>query len=225
MKKWLTLSVLTLVGCGPAGESEGAFDENVSVDEQAVTNAWVGPVGGNRPGWPPIPNPTSVTCGGTPNVGATAARCAASYCGQLSLYCSGLPFTTNGTDMGWTGFISEEGGNAAMCPGTSVVDGIRVSGANADNVSIHCTGVNWPSISPHCRWTPWFSEEQGTQSFFAGFTTGAALAVRCRGSYCDDMQYFVCEPGCNTRADCNGGNPNGPNACVSGPEGNQCVIG
>ena len=43
----------------------------------------------------------------------------------------------------------------------------------------------------NCQWTGWFSEEKGLKSFNGKFAIGAS----CSSSYCDSMNYYVCELG------------------------------
>ena len=208
----MLMLVVPVVACSAADDaSVPEADEATSSVEQPVVNGWIGPV--SEESWK-----QSATCG-SPGVGATQAWCSGSYCDDMYLFCGSVPqgFATNGVDRGWTIYVSEEGGGpAALCPSGAIVDGIRATGSYADNVSVHCTGASFPSQGTNCKWTPWFSEEQGGQTFTGpGLRSAVALGVRCSGSYCDNMSYFVCEPKCRTNADC------GSDFCVNG----VCTIG
>lgn len=184
------------------GDEEAGTDESVASTEEAITNAWIGPV--SEEYWK-----TSATCGGSPNVAATAAWCSGDFCDDMYLFCGTMPagFTTNGLDYGWTGYVSEELGNpVAQCPSGSVIDGVRARGRYADDISVHCTGVNFPS-----RWLAWwqaqFSEEQGGQTFSGvpnqpNQLPSLANAVRCFGSYCDNLQFIAVSQACSSDAQC-----------------------
>jgi hypothetical protein len=171
--------------------------------QQPLVNAWIGPVSEE-------PSISSATCG-SPGVGATEAYCSGSYCDNMYLFCGTLPrgFSTNGVDHGWTFFVSEENNSPpALCPSGTVVDGIRATGGWSDNVSVHCTGATFPAQGTNCSWSPWFSDEQGLEVFQEStFSAPSAVAtgVKCSGSYCDNMSYFVCEPKCQSQADCGSG--------------------
>ena len=183
-------------GCGAAPEAEGTATEQ----EQLV--GWTGYVSEEQP--------DGVTCGDA-GLAIRAAACRGSYCDDVALYC-GAPHSRNTSDpdiptrLGyWTSYISEESPNQIICPigrdgVPSVIDGIRTSGSYSDDISIHCSQLA-PAhyfVPGRCEWTPWFSEETGTQWFPPLVPrmpwTKVAVGVRCRGSYCDDMSYQVCEP-------------------------------
>jgi hypothetical protein len=68
--------------------------------------------------------------------------------------------------------------------------GIACKGSNCDNVSIQCTYMSNVSAK-NCIWTGWMSEEGGGYMYFpmGYYPTGA----RCRGEYCDELQYWICQ--------------------------------
>jgi len=217
MKKLMliTMGAMWILGCSAADNTgEASGEATVESTDQAVVNGWIGPVSEEA-------GKNSATCGSA-GVGATAAFCSGAYCDDMYLFCGSLPrgFATTGVDGGWTPYVSDENNSpAALCGAGNIVDGIRATGSYADNVSIHCTSANFPTQGTNCAWTPWFSEEQGQQNFKAtlyGRFTAVARGVKCSGSYCDNMSYFVCEPKCQTDADCGSGD-----FCRSG----TCVIG
>jgi len=208
MKHWMMigLGAILMLGCSGAEDGTLAPEERTAASTDALQTGlpWIGPVSEES-------NKNSAVCPYSDRL-ATRAQCAGSYCDDSYLYCGTPPrgFTRTGVDWGWTAYISEESISPAMCPGTSAIDGIRATGSYADNVSIHCTGITFPPAgTTNCAWTPWLSEENGgIQTFkaniFSAFSA-VALAVKCRGSYCDDKAYWVCEPKCQSDADCGSG--------------------
>jgi hypothetical protein len=206
MKNIMLFAVCTfaIAACGPLEEEDGS----TATASQAIL------------GWTPWVSeeqPAGTSCG-TDNAAATYAGCSGSYCDSMRLFCGTLPsgFVRTGTTS-WTGYISEEAPNVASCPAGYIIDGIRATGSYGDNVSVRCVSATFPSQGTLCQWTPWFSEEQGTQAFDVSsqsYAKAVALSVRCSGSYCDSMSYFVCEPKCTTHADCF-------SACVNG----VCTVG
>jgi hypothetical protein len=153
-------------------------------------------------GWTPFVSEEQAqgtTCGEDGNF-VTAAKCRGDNCDDMSLYCSPSPAGLTTTPANWTTFISEEAPTKSLtCDSnssaigdlaiSSVIDGIRATGSYADNVSVHCANLPSGHQLSACEWTPYFSEEAGTQVFPAG---KVAAGIRCRGSYCDDLSYFVC---------------------------------
>ena len=98
----------------------------------------------------------------------TAARCAGSYCDDMSLTFETTPvgFLTNASAGFWTTYFSEEGSTSRYCsPDGSgsgiygIIDGIRATGSYGDNVAIHCAPAVAGTFS-NCQWTGWFSESR-----------------------------------------------------------------
>jgi hypothetical protein len=74
--------------------------------------------------------------------------------------------------------------------------------------------------TPACSWQPYFSEETGTQNFSVSGLKGPfyATGVRCSGSNCDNMSYYVCGNSClscTSNAQCGAGTHCGPNNCCA----------
>lgn len=183
-------------GCGAAPEADGT-----STEQEQLVVGWTSYVSEEQP--------AGVTCGAGGSI--RAAACRGSYCDDVALYCA-APHSRNLSDpdistvpQGWWPFISEESPNNQITCGSalngipSVIDGIRTTGSYSDNISVHCAQLasGHGFVAGSCEWTPWFSEETGTQWFPALAPripyTKVAVSVRCRGSYCDDMSYEVCE--------------------------------
>src|SRR5262249_55724009 len=104
----------------------------------------------------------------------------------------------------WTPFFSEEGGPQVICPNLGFVTGVACAGRYCDNLSLKCTTLGPYIYMPrpgYCIWTGdvpfpsaypwggWLSEERGVWEA-SGYYYVAG--VQCRGSYCDDMQFFMC---------------------------------
>jgi hypothetical protein len=156
---------------------------------------------------------------------AMGIGCSGSYCHSMRLYCNSIPagFTQAGdviVEPLNPYYISEEApNNVQYCPGQSIVWQMQAGYLNSDGIHIACRQVHFPPQGVTCRWTPWVSEEQGTQFFDADrFKPGGAvaIAVACSGSYCDNISFLACEPRCTSNADC------GANACS--PTNHWCVI-
>ena len=207
----IVVVALSAAGCAGSDDFDVPSEESVSSTKQEIVNLWTRWISEETPG--------VTTCGSDANVGALAAACSHSYCRYMRLFCGTLPagFRTTDTANLWTQPVSEETGElGAYCGSGRVIDGMVATGLNSDNVSVHCRSTTWPSQGVNCKWTPWFSEEIGQQGFVGpGLQQAVAVGVACRGSYCDDMRYYVCEPKCTSDASCNGG------YCVSG----VCRIG
>jgi hypothetical protein len=206
---------LALGACGAADEGTSAQDENTASEAEALLNQWTPYVSEEAPGFQ--------TCGTTQNVGVTAARCTGSYCDNMGLYCSALPatFSSFADNVVWTSYVSEEQPAGVMCPAWGVVpriiDGIAATGSFADNVAVRCRPAQIDLPNSNCGWTPYFSEEQGTQQFRYNswsYQPAVALGVRCSGSYCDNLSFYVCEPKCTSNSQCF-------DVCVNG----VCTIG
>jgi hypothetical protein len=209
---------LALAACGAADGTTSADDETTATEGEAIKDLWTPFVSEEQP--------LGTTCGTTDMVGATRAACTGSYCDNMALFCGTLPapFVSTGSadSFTWTSFVSEEQPGGVMCPSWGilprVIDGIRFTGSYGDNVSVHCRGANLgTSADMNCAWTPFFSEEQGTQTFHVSpfsYQTAVAKGVRCSNSYCDNMSFYVCEPKCTSNSQCF-------NACVNG----VCTVG
>jgi hypothetical protein len=203
-------SILALsAGCGAAPAEEPSEGTGLEQEQIYPFTDWVSEE-----------QPAGVICPGSGQA-IRGAACRGSYCDDVALICAAAHSrsTTDPaiptTPSGWTSYISEEPHDAAhpdqwnevVCgsnqpfelDGPYVIDGIRASGAFADSISVHCAQLasGHGPIFGTCEWTPYFSEEQGTQ-YFPPLAerlpyTKVAIGVRCRGSYCDDMSYRVCE--------------------------------
>ena len=196
----LVAGAIAVSGCGAPGEDG-------SGDVQVVSSALLG-----WTPWVSDEQPAGTTCGNDPTA-ATAIACSGSYCDNMRLFCGTLPpGFVKGRAVGWSNYVSEEGGGPAVgcvwegpnMP-VGVIDGIRATGSFSDNISIQCSVLTPPPQGVNCAWSPWFSEEQGQMNFDVSFESRAgalAMAVRCSGSYCDNMSFYVCEPKCQTNADC-----------------------
>jgi hypothetical protein len=159
---------------------------------------------------------------GSDGTAVSGVGCSGSYCDNIRLYCERPPagFTeSTGAIYAVYGYISEEApNNYKYCPNGSILWGMDATGSYSDNIAITCKAMNFPTQGVSCKWSPWVSDEQGTLYFDpepARPGRGVAIGVSCSGSYCDNMQFLVCEPQCRTSADC------GVYACVNG----SCVVG
>ena len=144
------------------------------------------------------------------NVGIGSALCTGKRCDNIQLTCRALPpgvgvvgyenFDNRAYGpfaIGWTSYISEESGrNQVSCesggPGSGVdgiIDGMRITGGYADNISLHCRRFFPTPRSITCSWTGYFSEEHGLNDFGPG---NFAAGVACTGANCDNMAYRVC---------------------------------
>jgi len=141
---------------------------------------------------------------------ADAAACVGQFCDDMYLDCASPPagiVPNQSSPFSATPLVSEENGSpAAKCPAGSVINGLIGDGSRSDNVSAICipTAVNqatWAPLGVICNWTWWVSEEIGTTSWaypgigraqFFGGGFGYATAVRCSGSFCDNMSYYAC---------------------------------
>jgi hypothetical protein len=164
---------------------------------------------------------------GGPQAGCTAWNeavsgqgCSGSYCDNLRLLCTTLPFgaTIDSTSVHESGWFSEEtdgtatwvsegwykhdADNSHVCNwGNSppaFITGIRCSGKYCDNIKVECGEATAPWFGnqrlavgvTNCSWTGWYSEEQGTAINFG--TNRYATGVECNGSYCDQKRFYVC---------------------------------
>jgi hypothetical protein len=197
---------LWLVACGPMGGG-GSPGEDVETAVRALTYQWIGPISeeANKN------NGNCRTLTGDGSAVATAAGCVGSYCDDMYLYCASasVGLVVNPTaPLSATSFVSEENGSpAAKCPVGTVISGLQARGGFADDISALCIPATldehvWAPSGLVCSWTPWLSEEQGLTGepplssgrkwYFGGTSGGFATAVRCSGSYCDNMSYFGC---------------------------------
>ena len=103
---------------------------------------------------------------------------------------------------GWTGWVSEENGEAT-CGGGEAAYGFACSGDYCDNVALNCkTGGTGIGFWEH-TWTTYFSEEPGSGPLgplanMRVCTTSAGLGVvtgiQCRGDYCDEIRLRCSTP-------------------------------
>jgi hypothetical protein len=209
-------SIMRLAVCTLAIAACGGLDEEGSEETATASSALFG-----WTPWVSEEQPAGTSCGDVPQA-AVRAGCSGSYCDSMRLYCGTLPqgFTRTSTGPNiWSGYISDEqpGQIGLICPWGAMIDGIRATGSYGDNVSIHCVSGTYPPQGLNCVWSPWFSEEQGTQVFDISpqsYAWAVAIGIKCSGSYCDNMSYYICEPNCRSNADCFG-------ACVNG----VCTVG
>jgi hypothetical protein len=105
----------------------------------------------------------------------------------------------------WTRYISEEGGQQAVCPVLQGARGFGCSGRFCDNVALLCTASAYNMWLSGSYWSPYFSEEDdgsGTasetgfygvrdQSFehvcFSEGAGGVLTGLRCHGDFCDNL--------------------------------------
>jgi hypothetical protein len=200
---------LCLAACGlesPGGGGDPGQGVS-STTRSLTTDAWLGPISeeaGKNKG-------DCRTLTGDGSAVARAAGCIGSFCDDMYLDCWSAPdgISPNPTaTLLATSFVSEENGSpAAKCPAGSIINGLQARGSNADDVSALCvpTSFNdavWAPLGVICNWTWWLSEEHGGAGWpysgygsaqgFGGVYFGFATAVRCTGSYCDNMSYFAC---------------------------------
>jgi hypothetical protein len=131
-----------------------------------------------------------------PSGTVSGLRCTGRYCDNLALKCTN---EATGGERSWTGYVSEEGGEA-LCPSGQWADGVRCSGRYCDNLSVRCVGASQLNAD-RCYWAPSVSEENGGT---IDFGSGTYLkGVRCRGRYCDEVEPYICQtakPACTDEA-------------------------
>jgi len=93
-----------------------------------------------------------------------------------------LGSTAQGVISGWTPYTSEEY-PPITCDGSSLVNGVQVTGPYGDNIRLLCQPTNL--IKGDSYWTPYFSEEHRGMTYCAisYWMTG----LTCRGRYCDEV--------------------------------------
>jgi hypothetical protein len=156
------------------------------------------------------------------NEAAVGFSCTGNYCDNVRLLCETLPFgaTLNPADDYWTSWFSEEdsgfesvtsagwyahsGDNYRVCNPANLnpgfVSGIQCSGNNCDNVKIECTrAVKWNGSTNvymnvhNCSWSQTYSEESTGNSGAVDFGANRIITgVKCEGSKCDNMRFYVC---------------------------------
>ena len=125
----------------------------------------------------------------------STVHCTGRYCDNLRIECRRVAGAAT-SRLRWMNYVSEEGGGLRRCPGNHYIAGLACKGRYCDNISLLC--VEAPRLRPvSCRETPFVSEERGgTLSFFMGDAAGqqfVARAMRCKGRYCDNKSFEVCE--------------------------------
>lgn len=200
-KHWVIgVGALCVVACGEA-QPDTTVEAGVGSAEQGLVSQWIGPVSEEA-------SKSSRTCPSDSSgqaLSVNAARCVGSYCDDMSLGCMPLPgrfrALHNDGGSGWSDEISDEAPkNYVFCgwaAGTSsspptpsgYITGIAAAGRYADRIRVACTPLMDTHMGTACRWTPYFSEEQGTQQFA---NDEIAMGVACKGSYCDQMSFYVC---------------------------------
>ncbi|MEM9455539.1 MAG: hypothetical protein AAGF11_15265 [Myxococcota bacterium] len=163
--------------------------------------------------------------------------CSGGYCDDVRVRCQTMPngitvsgynfsdwFSEENTGIGtWTsaGWYRYDDSYSHVCnySGESgIMTAVHCKGSNCDDIQLECATprrvVNgaWQAVPMvDCGWTGWYSEEQPPLTYAVGanrFVTG----VRCRGSYCDDKQFYVCSldiPGDSCGGQCNSSAPAG----------------
>jgi len=209
----VALGAFAVVACGAADESEyGEAGEISDSTSEALVNQFTPYVSEEQP--------AGTTCG-TDATAATQAGCSGSYCDNMRLFCGTLPagFAKTGTGAFTATYVSDEQPGGLFCPPGQIIDGIRARGRYADDVSVRCSPATFPTQGVNCKFTPWFSEEGGGNMVFdvnaLSYAGAVATGVRCSGSYCDNLSFYVCEPKCTSNSDCF-------DACASN---GQCTVG
>jgi hypothetical protein len=122
-------------------------------------------------------------------------RCTGSNCDNITISCAVLGKSFVGSSR-WTEWVSEEQKTRA-CPDNYYIAGFACRGSYCDDVSLYC--VEFPTARRvSCGLTARVSEENGGELSFLsqGDKAGQKFAARsltCTGSYCDNMQFDVCE--------------------------------
>lgn len=183
MKILITIAFFT-VGCAELASDDDNLDPELGVHEFALSTIWT-PYTSEED--PPIACPTGALVGG--------ARCTGRYCDNIALRCvleaapwSDGPFSRP--------FISDEAPTTSYCDRGEWMIGARCRGRYCDEMSMQCERIDAPPFHSgdgyNCEWTRWFSEElAGGFSWTAG---KYARGMQCRGSYCDDVRFYVCNP-------------------------------
>jgi len=101
----------------------------------------------------------------------------------------------------WSSSVSEET-NPAYCGKQYMMGGVYFSGSYSDNTQLYCvnrSAQNTATGSRTSSWTTWFSDESPNSRQCPSDTWLSGM--RCRGSYCDDVQLlctqFVGKTGSN----------------------------
>ena len=121
--------------------------------------------------------------------------CSGDYCDNVEIRCARVEGAALGAAL-WLPWISEEG-RRISCPGNSLVAGLACDGKYCDSLSLYCVEVtNLNAVN--CGDTAWVSEEQGRLYLGQGIVDKAgqqiaAKGIECRGDYCDDKRFEVCE--------------------------------
>jgi hypothetical protein len=151
-------------------------------------------------GRPPALCPTQQVVVGT--------SCRGSSCDDLDIMCKPNRPGTALANFTWGTRWVTDGDNGlfdtAVCTGTDpvrcevdegvscnsgVVVGIECRGSFCDDVSLICRDITAGRLK-NCGWTSYYSEETRWNVFSAG---KVANGVRCTGSYCNLMSYYVCD--------------------------------
>ncbi|HEY5958460.1 MAG TPA: hypothetical protein VIV60_17975 [Polyangiaceae bacterium] len=88
----------------------------------------------------------------------------------------------------WSIGVSEET-NPAYCAKQYMMGGVYFSGSYSDSTYLYCidrSAQNTATGNRYSTWLPWFSEESPNSQQCPGDTWVSGM--RCRGSYCDDVQ-------------------------------------
>jgi hypothetical protein len=126
-------------------------------------------------------------------------ECEGSYCDDLRMDCTAMSGVQG--ESSWSDYFSEEGSypaDAHVCSPGEWVTGMDCNGSYCDNVAVRCTEVrrasdNRLSTATGCSWSEGRSEEDPAWS--AGASNRFVRGVRCDGSNCDNMSFYVCTLG------------------------------
>lgn len=122
-------------------------------------------------------------------------HCTDRYCDNLKLECA-TGWDVDSQSGQWTHWFTDGSPSTGLwspstglCPQDKFVTKMQCRNRYCDDVRIFCAKVP-NSVHSNCRWRDWQSDESGPKSFPEGsFMKGA----RCSGSFCDNMQFYVCD--------------------------------
>jgi len=118
------------------------------------------------------------------------------YSDNLQLACKSFgaaPWHLDHASSRWLSFFSEEPYNARWCMAGEVVTGVQASGSFSDNLALQCTplkdSMDRLTRIEGCHWLGPVSDETGPRT---ALNAEWALGARCTGSYCDNVDLYVC---------------------------------
>ena len=131
-----------------------------------------------------------LTCNAGRFVGSL--KCTGRYCDNLRVSCRTVGKEHVG-ESSWGKWLSEETrrGNYRTnnCPGSRYIAGMACKGKYCDKISLYCVKLDLPVLP--CKRTKWVSEENG--GFLSFPPNTVATAKDCKGRYCDNKRFAVCE--------------------------------